>query len=178
MSNLDRGLILVHTGDGKGKTTAALGTVVRAVGQGLKPVIIQFVKGNWRTGEQAAMRLLGVEMYQMGFGFVNIRPSGKTEEEHLAQMEATFNFAREKAASGGYDLMVLDEINVAISLGGLDPSAVVRWLTTEKPRPLHVILTGRGAPPELVAVADLVTEMRLVKHHYEQGINAVRGIEF
>jgi cob(I)alamin adenosyltransferase len=175
---LERGLILVNTGDGKGKSTAAFGTVARAVGQGLKPIIIQFVKGNWRTGEQKAMEMLGVEMYQMGYGFIKIRPSHKTEEEHFARMQATFAFAREKAASGGYDLMVLDEINVAIAMGGLDSADVVRWLREEKPPKLHVILTGRGATQELIAGADLVTEMRLVKHHYEDGVGAVRGIEF
>lgn len=175
---LDRGLILVNTGDGKGKSTASFGTVARAVGQGLKPVVIQFVKGNWRTGEQKAMEMLGVDMYQMGYGFIRIRKSHKTEEEHFARMEATFDFAREKAASGQYDLMVLDEINVAISMGGLQAADVVQWLLHEKPKSLHVILTGRGAPPELIAAADLVTEMKLIKHHYQAGIGAVRGLEF
>lgn len=175
---LEHGLVLVNTGDGKGKTTAALGTVVRAVGQGLKPIIIQFIKGNWRTGEQKAMETLGVEMYQMGYGFVRIRPSHKTEDEHFAQMQATFAFAREKAATGRYDLMVLDEVNVAMSMGGLDVEDVVRWLQEEKPPQMHVILTGRGAPERLIQVADLVTEMRLIKHHYQQGQGAVRGIEF
>ncbi len=176
--DLDRGLILINTGDGKGKSTAAFGTVVRAVGQGLKPIVIQFVKGNWRTGEQKAMEILGVEMHQMGYGFMRFRPSHKTEEEHFAQMQGTFDFAREKAATGAYDLMVLDEINVAIALGGLDPAAVIRWLQAEKPTKLHVFLTGRGAPQALIEAADLVTEMRLVKHHFQAGIGAVRGLEF
>lgn len=175
---LERGLVLVNTGDGKGKSTASFGTVVRAVGQGLKPIIIQFVKGNWKTGEQKAMEMLGVEMYQMGYGFIKIRPSHKTEEEHFAQMKATFDFVREKAATDAYDLMVLDEINVAMAMGGLDPAEVVRWLTAEKPRRLHVILTGRGAPQAIIDAADLVTEMRLIKHYYEEGLGAVRGIEF
>jgi cob(I)alamin adenosyltransferase len=175
---LERGLVFINTGDGKGKSTASFGTVARAVGQGLKPIIIQFVKGNWRTGEQKAMEMLGVEMYQMGYGFIRIRPSHKSEEEHFAQMQATFDFAREKAATGAYDLMVLDEINVAISMGGLDPADVLRWLQAEKPVGMHVILTGRGAPQLLIDAADLVTEMKLIKHHFQAGIGAVRGLEF
>lgn len=175
---LERGLVLINTGDGKGKSTASFGTVARAVGQGLKPIVIQFVKGNWRTGEQKAMELLGVEMYQMGYGFIKIRPSHKSEEEHFAKMQGTFEFAKEKAATGEYDLMVLDEINVAISMGGLDPADVLRWLREEKPVGMHVILTGRGAPQLLIDAADLVTEMKLIKHHFQAGIGAVRGLEF
>lgn len=202
--NLDRGLILVHTGEGKGKSTAAFGVVLRAVGQGLRPIILQFIKGTWRTGEQKAFAALGVEMHQLGLGFVRAgaaggpggggsggggsgglageqpqaRSRGRSEAEHLAQMQAAFAFAREKAATGQYDLMLLDEINVAMKLGGLDPAEVLHWLLEEKPRQMHVILTGRGAPESIVAAADLVTEMRLVKHHYQAGIGAVRGIEF
>lgn len=175
---LDRGMIFVNTGDGKGKSTAAFGTVARAVGQGLKPVIIQFIKGNWRTGEQKAMEMLGVPMYQMGYGFIKIRPSHKTEEEHFAKMQGTFDFAKEQAATGEYDLMVLDEINVAMKMGGLDPAEVVKWLTEEKPRKMHVIMTGRGAPQAIIDAADLVSEMKLIKHHYQAGIGAVRGLEF
>ncbi|HYG58535.1 MAG TPA: cob(I)yrinic acid a,c-diamide adenosyltransferase [Symbiobacteriaceae bacterium] len=175
---MTQGLILVNTGDGKGKSTAAFGTVARAVGQGLKPIIIQFIKGTWKTGEQKAMELLGVEMYQMGFGFVKIRPSVKSEEEHLVQMEAAFAFARERAATGDYDLMVLDEVNLAMAMGGVDPQAIVHWLKHEKPKAMHVILTGRGAPQPVIDAADLVSEMRLVKHHYDSGTGAVRGIEF
>lgn len=176
--DLDRGLVLVNTGDGKGKSTAAFGTAIRAHGCGLKVCIVQFIKGNWRTGEQEAMKQLGIEMYQMGYGFIKIRPSHKTEEEHFARIQATFDFVREKAATGEYDLIVLDEINVALKMGGITPEAVVGWLREEKPRKLHVILTGRGAPPALIEAADLVSEMTLVKHHYQAGIGAVKGIEF
>ncbi len=176
--NLERGLVIVNTGDGKGKSTASFGVVARAVGQGLKCLVVQFVKGNWRTGEQKAMQMLGVEMYQMGYGFIRIRPSHKTEDEHFARMQATFDFAREKAATDAYDLLVLDEACFAMSLGGLDPELVVQWLQQEKPKRLHVILTGRGAPQAIIDAADLVTEMRLVKHYYDRGLGAVRGLEF
>lgn len=177
---LDRGLILVNTGDGKGKSTAAFGTALRAYGQGLKVLVIQFIKGRWRTGEQRAPEFLpGLEWYQLGYGFVFVQnPSGKTEDEHAQRVRDTWRFAREKVAGGEYDLLVLDEINVAMKMGFLDPAEVVRWLRGEKPRRMHVILTGRGAPPELIDIADTVTEMRPVKHVYQQGVGAVRGIEF
>jgi len=176
---LDRGLVLVNTGDGKGKSTAAFGTALRAVGQGMRVLVVQFIKGNWRTGEQQAPRWLpGLEWYKGGYGFVRIRRSHKTEEEHGQRAQATWAFAREKVAGDGYDLLVLDEINVAMRLGFIDPAEVAGWLTSGKPRRLHVILTGRGAPAEVVEAADTVTEMKLVKHAYQQGIGAVKGIEF
>lgn len=176
---LDRGLVLVNTGDGKGKSTAAFGTALRAVGQGMRVLVVQFIKGNWRTGEQQAPQWLpGLEWYKGGYGFVRIRRSHKTEEEHGQRAQATWTFAREKVAGDAYDLLLLDEINVAMRLGFIDPTEVAGWLTSGKPRRLHVILTGRGAPAEVVAVADTVTEMKLVKHAYQQGIGAVKGIEF
>lgn len=176
---LDRGLVLVNTGDGKGKSTAAFGTALRAVGQGMRVLVVQFIKGNWRTGEQQAPRWLpGLEWYKGGYGFVRIRRSHKTEEEHGQRAQATWAFAREKVAGDAYDLLLLDEINVATRLGFIDPTEVAAWLTSGKPRRLHVILTGRGAPAEVVAVADTVTEMKLVKHAYQEGIGSVKGIEF
>jgi cob(I)alamin adenosyltransferase len=174
-----KGLIIVHTGPGKGKTTAALGTALRAVGQGLKVLMVQFIKGSWHYGELDAARLLGEERIQilpMGRGFVKVGAE-KPNPEDIRLVEEAWKFARQKMLSGEFDLVILDEINYAISYKMLDAETVVETLKA-KPEMLHVILTGRNAHPAIVACADLVTEMREVKHPYQQGIPAQRGIEY
>lgn len=172
-----RGLVIVHTGNGKGKTTAALGLALRAVGQGLKVSMVQFIKGSWKYGELRAPEFLpGFEIRAMGRGFVDLgNPEPNPEDVALAQ--ETLAAAREKVLSGQYDMVILDEVNYAVSYGLLDVESVVR-LIQEKPPELHLVLTGRDARPEVVDVADLVTEMREIKHAFREGVKAQKGIEF
>jgi len=174
-----KGLIIVHTGPGKGKTTAALGTALRAVGQGLKVLMVQFLKGSWHYGELDAAQMLGEGRFKilpMGRGFVKVGAE-KPDPEDVRMVEEAWKYASEKIASQEYDLVILDEINYAISYKMLDPALVAERLG-KKPEMVHVILTGRNAHPSLVEMADLVTEMREVKHPYQKGIVAQRGIEY
>jgi cob(I)alamin adenosyltransferase len=174
-----KGLIIVHTGPGKGKTTAALGTALRAIGQGLKVLMVQFIKGSWHYGELDAAQMLGekhLKILPMGRGFVKLGAK-KPDPEDVRLVEEAWRFASEKIAKGEYDLVILDEINYAIHYRMLDPEVVVKALK-EKPEMMHVILTGRNAHPAIVACADLVTDMREVKHPYHQGVPAQRGIEY
>ena len=179
MPETKKGLIIVHTGPGKGKTTAALGTAFRAVGQGLKVLMVQFIKGSWHYGELDAARMLGegrLRILPMGRGFVKVGAE-KPDPEDVRRVEEAWEFARGRIQSGEYDLVILDEINYAISYKMLDPGRVVEALK-QKPAMVHVILTGRNAHPAIVEAADLVTEMREVKHPYQKGILAQRGIEY
>ncbi len=179
MPETKKGLTIVYTGPGKGKTTAALGVALRAVGQGLKVLMIQFIKGSWHYGELDAAQMLGddrLTIIPMGRGFVKIGVE-KPEPEDIRLAEEAWRFASLSMKSGEYDLIILDEINYAISYKMLKPEAVVEALKS-KPEMLHVILTGRNAHPAIVECADLVTEMREVKHPYQQGIPAQRGIEY
>jgi cob(I)alamin adenosyltransferase len=174
-----KGLIMVYTGPGKGKTTAALGTAFRAVGQGLKVLMVQFIKGSWHYGELDAAEALGKERFEilpMGRGFVKIGVE-KPDPEDVRKVEEAWAFSREKISSGEYGLVILDEINYAISYKMLMPEQVVEVLRV-KPEPVHVILTGRNAHPLITELADLVTEMREVKHPYQKGILAQRGIDY
>ena len=179
MPDTKRGLIIVHTGPGKGKTTAALGIAFRAVGQGLKVLMVQFIKGSWHYGELDAAKMLGdarFEILPMGRGFVKVGAE-KPDPEDVRLVEEAWQFAAGKIKSGNYDIVILDEINYAISYKMLDPEGVVEVLR-QKPEMLHVILTGRSAHPSIVECADLVTEMREVKHPYQKGVMAQRGIEY
>jgi len=174
-----KGLIIVHTGPGKGKTTAALGTAFRAVGQGLKVLMVQFIKGSWHYGELDAARLLGEERLKilpMGRGFVKVGTE-KPDPEDVRMVEQAWQLASTSIASGEFDLIILDEINYAISYRMLDPEIVTEALR-KRPEMLHVILTGRNAHPAIVELADLVTEMREVKHPFQRGIAAQKGIEY
>lgn len=174
-----KGLLIVYTGPGKGKTTCALGTAFRAVGQGLRVVIIQFIKGSWHYGELDAAKMLGDDKFEilpMGRGFVKVG-GAETDPEDVRLTEEAWEFAREKIYSGKCDLVVLDEINYVISYKMLDAERVVEALV-KRPEQIHVICTGRNAHPKLVEAADLVTEMREVKHPYTKGILAQRGIDY
>ncbi len=178
MSDTRRGLILINTGPGKGKTTAALGTALRAVGNGMKVLVLQFLKGSWHYGELDAVEAFGGNfvLKQMGRGFVKIG-GADTDPEDIRMVEEAWAEARAAILSGAWDMVVLDEINYAISYKMLD-AAVVAETLKEKPEMVHVILTGRNAHPLLMELADTVTEMREVKHAYEKGILAQRGIEY
>jgi cob(I)alamin adenosyltransferase len=175
-----RGLVIVNTGNGKGKTTAALGLVLRAAGNDLKVYVIQFIKGRWKTGESKTLALLpNVDVVRMGTGFTieRLRDPRIEMSEHEEAAARAFERAREVVASGEYDMVVLDEILGSIKAGLVTLDDVLT-LVREKPASLHLVLTGRDAPSELVDAADLVTEMRPVKHPLQQGIKAQRGIEF
>jgi cob(I)alamin adenosyltransferase len=173
-----RGLILINTGPGKGKTTAALGTALRAVGNGMRVLVLQFLKGSWHYGELDAVlaHAPNFVLKQMGRGFVKIG-GAETDPEDIRLVEAAWAEAREAILSGEWDLVILDEINYAISYGMLAPEQVAETLRA-RPEMVHVILTGRNAHPLLVELADTVTEMREVKHAYQKGILAQRGIEY
>lgn len=176
-----KGRILINTGDGKGKTTAALGTVLRAIGNEQHVLVLQFIKSGAGYGELKALARLSdfVEVRSMGKGFIfhkQEQDEAKMAAHRQAAAEA-WQMVKTEVASGKWDLIVLDEINYAISFGLLEVEEVVR-LIQGKPEALGLILTGRNAKPELIALADTVTEMKMVKHAYQQGIKAERGIEF
>jgi len=172
MSDSCRGLILINTGLGKGKTTAAMGTALRAVGNGMRVLMLQFLKGSWHYGELDAVQAFGQNfvLKQMGRGFVKVG-GAETDPEDIRLVEAAWAEAREAILSGEWDMVILDEINYAIGYGMLDPAQVTETLR-ERPEMVHVILTGRNAHPSLVELADTVTEMREVKHAYQKSILA------
>jgi cob(I)alamin adenosyltransferase len=178
MTDSRRGLILINTGPGKGKTTAAMGTALRAVGNGMRVLMLQFIKGSWHYGELEAAKSYGSNfiLKQMGRGFVKVG-GAETDPEDVRLVEAAWDEAREAIYSGDWDMVILDEINYAISYKMLDPAVVAEALRN-RPEMVHVILTGRNAHPLLVELADTVTEMREVKHAYQKGILAQRGIEY
>jgi cob(I)alamin adenosyltransferase len=167
-------LLWVNTGNGKGKSTAAFGLALRAIGQGLTVSIIQFIKGKWKTGEREAARRLGLELTPMGKGFTW---ESKNLEEDKAMMRRAWAAASEKILSGRYDLIILDELNYVLGYGYIAVDEVVQVLRSRPPH-VHVVLTGRNAPDEIMAMADGVTEMRDVKHPYRSGIPAQKGIDF
>jgi cob(I)alamin adenosyltransferase len=178
MADVRKGLIMVNTGPGKGKTTAAMGTALRAVGNGLKVLMLQFLKGSWHYGELDAVQAFGDNfvMKQMGRGFVKVG-GAETDPEDIKMVEECWAEAEEAILSGQWDLVILDEINYAIGYKMLDPEKVAEVLR-RKPEMVHVILTGRNAHKTIVDLADTVTEMREVKHAYQKGIEAQRGIEY
>jgi len=172
--NAPRGLILVNTGNGKGKSTAAFGLALRALGQGLTVSVIQFIKGKWKTGELDSAQRLGLEIMPMGKGFTW---ESKNLEEDKALMRQGWSVASQKILSGTYDLIILDEINYVLGYGYIPVDEVVRTLQS-RPAHVHVVLTGRNAPDEIMAIADCITEMRDIKHPYRNGIPAQKGIDF
>jgi len=178
MTDSRKGLILINTGPGKGKTTAAMGTALRAVGNGMRVLMLQFLKGSWHYGELDAVQAFGSSfvMKQMGRGFIKVG-AAEADPEDKRLVDAAWVEAREAILSGEWDMVILDEINYAIGYGMLDPAAVAETLRS-KPEMVHVILTGRNAHPLLVELADTVTEMREVKHAYQKGTLAQRGIEY
>jgi cob(I)alamin adenosyltransferase len=173
-----RGLVIVHTGNGKGKTTAALGMGMRSWGQGLRVLVLQFIKGNCTYGELKTVEKLGpdFDIRQMGEGWIDGPQDNALADHRRAAVEA-LNVAGVEIASGKWDLIILDEINYAIRFG-LVPLDEVVSLIEKKPPSLNLVLTGRNARPEIINRADLVTEMREVKHPFHEGIRAQKGIEF
>ncbi|MCX6826482.1 MAG: cob(I)yrinic acid a,c-diamide adenosyltransferase [candidate division Zixibacteria bacterium] len=175
----EKGLLIVYTGDGKGKTTAALGMVVRAVGYDWKVCIIQFIKGSWKYGEMDGIKKLApnVELNVVGEGFVGIIDDKKTIEVHRAAARKAFEMVLAKMSSDNYELMILDELNVALNLG-LITREELEEVIKKKPEKLHLVITGRGAIKWLIDQADLVTEMKEIKHPYRKGIPAQKGVDF
>jgi cob(I)alamin adenosyltransferase len=175
----EQGLIVVFTGDGKGKTSAALGTALRATGHKLYVSLVQFVKGPSGSGEAKAAERLApeFEFVSLGRGFVNCCGSTTPLEEHRRAAAEALEAARQRLHSGAWDMIILDEINTAVSLGLLDTQQVIDLVRSKPPR-VHLVLTGRDAKPEVVELADTVTEMRSVKHPYDQGKPARKGIDF
>lgn len=174
-----RGLVLVLTGDGKGKTTSCLGMAVRAVGYGMRVVMIQFIKGSLHYGELDGAKRLSpeFELIPMGKGFVGIRGDALPFSEHAAAARAALAAAREKMLSGAYDIVILDEVNVAVHLRLLELGDVIS-LIKEKPEGVHLILSGRHAHEEVVRLAHLVSEIRSLKHPYDLGFEAEKGIDY
>jgi cob(I)alamin adenosyltransferase len=173
---LKQGLIQVYTGDGKGKTTCALGLALRAVGQGFKVFMVQFLKTD-DTGEMEAARRLAPDFTLQSFGTPGFPRLTEPDAKTLEKVREAFALARQIILAGEHDLVILDEVNLTLTYGLL-PLAEMLELVRQRPPHVEVVLTGRGAPPELVALADLVTEMRPVKHYFEAGVKARRGIEW
>jgi cob(I)alamin adenosyltransferase len=172
--NNSHGLIWINTGNGKGKSTAAFGVAMRAIGQGLTVSVIQFIKGKWKTGELQAAERLGLELLPMGKGFTW---ESQNLEEDKTLMRQAWAVASEKILSGQFDLIILDEISYVLGYGYLAVDDVIQVLKS-RPQHIHVVLTGRNAPEEIIALADGVTEMRDVKHPYRNGVPAQKGIDF
>jgi cob(I)alamin adenosyltransferase len=173
---MKKNLLMIHTGKGKGKTTAALGLAFRALGHGFNVAVIQFIKGRWRCGElETAARFSDrIDFNVMGRGFT--WKSDDLEKDAALAREA-WETAKVKIASGRYRLVILDEMTYLFKYGMLDEAEVVSFLA-QRPDTVHVLITGRDAPEKLVAAADMVTEMKAVKHHYSAGISAQKGIEY
>lgn len=176
--NSEKGLVIIYTGEGKGKTTAALGLVLRAVGYKKKCLIVQFGKA-WFTGELVGIKKLApyVKIIQGGKGFLDILGSKVSLSAHKKAAKETFDLVYKETVSGKWDIVVADEIIGAVSSGILPLSSAMKLLT-DKPPKLDLVLTGHGVPKELIRKADLVTEMKEVKHPYRKGILAKKGLDF
>lgn len=170
-----KALTIVYTGNGKGKTTAALGMVLRAWGRGMQIVMLSFIKSETSNyGEERAAKKLGIELIPLGGGFTWL---SKDLEKDKALARKCWALCQEKIVSGTYDIVILDEITYPINYGWLDIDEVIEALRS-RPADLHIVITGRDAPPKLVEYADLVTEMREVKHPFQEGIKAQPGVDF
>lgn len=174
-----KGLVIVLTGDGKGKTTSALGMSLRASGHGMKVCFIHFIKCNILSGEQKSLAKLGpnIELHLTGKGFCGITGNPYPLQEQRVEAQAAVALAKEKISSGKYDMIILDEVNNALKLGLLDLTQVLD-LINSKPPLMHLILTGRNAHPDIIEKADTVTEMREVKHAFRQGVEPQLGADY
>jgi cob(I)alamin adenosyltransferase len=176
-ANIKKGLIIVHTGNGKGKSTAAFGLLLRSWGRGLRACVIQFIKNETaQFGEHKAAKKLDIEFISTGDGFTWL---SKDLDQSAARARHGWEIAKQKIVSGDYHLIILDEMTYCFKYGWLDFAEVRDWIKENKPAMLHLVITGRDASDELIAFADLVTEMVLIKHPFEeQGIRAQAGIEY
>jgi cob(I)alamin adenosyltransferase len=176
---MSRGLTIVYTGKGKGKTTAALGLALRATGYDKKICMIQFIKGSWHYGEMDSTKKLepGFEMVAVGKGFVGIMDDKSPKEDHEKVAKEAIKISSEKIHSGKYDIIILDEINYAVNLNLISVDDVLNLIKT-KPQDIDLVLTGNYAKEEVIEIADLVTEMKEIKHPFQKGIKAKKGIDF
>ncbi|MGB0855645.1 MAG: cob(I)yrinic acid a,c-diamide adenosyltransferase [Nitrosopumilus sp.] len=176
---IKNGLTIVYTGKGKGKTTAALGIALRAIGYEKKICMIQFIKGSWHYGEMDSSKRLEpeFEMIAIGKGFVGIIDDKSSKDDHEKIAKEAIRISNEKIHSGNYDIVILDEVNYAINLNLISVNDVLS-LIKSKPGELDLILTGNYAKPQIIEIADLVTEMREIKHPFQRGIKAKKGIDF
>jgi len=171
-----QGITLVNTGEGKGKSSSGFGVVFRAAGWGLKVCVIQLIKGKWKTGEQqAAAKFDNIEWHALGDGFTW---DTKNPEQDLDTSREIWEFAKNKILSEEFDLVMLDEINYCCGYGWFTGKEIADFIRDHKPSWMHLILTGRDAPQEIIEVADTVTEMHKVKHAFDSGIMAAQGVEF
>ena len=171
-----QGVMVVNTGEGKGKSSSAFGMVFRAAGWGMKVLVIQFIKGKWKTGEQkAAEKFENIEWHAMGDGFTW---DTKNPEQDIKTTQEIWDFAKKKIKSEEFDVVLLDEINYCCGYGWLSGDEIVEFLQENRPAWMHMIFTGRNAAEEVVAFADTVTNMTNVKHAFEKDIKATQGIEF
>ena len=172
-------LVIVYTGKGKGKTTAALGMALRAVGHKQKICFIQFIKGSWHYGELDSLQRLTpeLELVVSGKGFVGIIDDTSPKEEHKKVANEAIQLSKKRIQSGKYDLVILDEVNYAVNLGLIDIKQVID-LIKSRPTNVSLVLTGNHARPELIELSDLVTEMKEIKHPFQSGIKAKKGIDF
>ena len=176
MTKRKKGLVIVNTGDGKGKTTAALGLMLRAWGRGMRVCMLQFIKNEKANfGEIKAAHKLGLEITPIGDGFTW---TSKDIDETIAHARHGWEEAKKRILSSDYDIVILDEFTYTLHFDWLDTNEVIAWLRENKPPMLHVVITGRNAPQELIDYADLVTEMKEIKHPYNEGIKAQPGVEF
>lgn len=177
---MNKGLIYIITGDGKGKTTASFGLALRAAGNGWKTLVVQFLKDNsWKSGEveYIAKHIPEIDIISCGGGFVGIAHDNKPKSHHIKKAEEAFEIIANKLKMGDYQLLILDEINVAIDLKLIKLSQVIKFLKT-KPTNLHVVLTGRKAHPSIIKLADMVSEIKNIKHPFDSGTPAQKGIDY
>jgi cob(I)alamin adenosyltransferase len=173
------GMVIVYTGNGKGKTTASLGVALRAIGHGFRVCMVQFIKGEWHYGELNSIKRLepDLELIVAGKGFIGIIDDDHAFEEHVKAANTALNIANQKISLGTFDIIILDEINYAINLGVVKLEDVIK-IVKNRPKNVSLILTGNHAREELISLADLVTEMKEIKHPYKKGIKAKKGIDF
>jgi cob(I)alamin adenosyltransferase len=178
-SSSNDGIVIVYTGNGKGKTTASLGVALRAIGHGLRVCMVQFIKGEWHYGELNSIKKLepDFELIAAGKGFIGIIDDDHAFEEHVRAAKTALDIVEQKILLDTFDIIILDEINYALHLGVLQLADVMKILQN-RPKHLSLILTGNHACEEIITLADLVTEMKEIKHPYKKGIKAKRGIDF
>ena len=171
-----KGITLVNTGDGKGKSSAGFGVVFRAAGWGMKVCVIQYIKGKWKTGEQeAAKRFDNIEWHALGDGFTW---DTKNPEQDLKTSREIWAFSKEKIRNGDFDVVMLDEINYCVGYGWITGAEIAQFIREEKPPYMHLILTGRDTAQEVIEAADTATEMKMLKHAFSNGVKAEQGMEF
>ncbi|RPI80497.1 MAG: cob(I)yrinic acid a,c-diamide adenosyltransferase [Nitrosopumilales archaeon] len=178
-SSSQDGIVIVYTGNGKGKTTASLGVALRAIGHGLKVCMVQFIKGEWHYGELNSIKKLepDFELIVAGKGFIGIIDDDHAFEEHVRAAKTALSIVEQKISLGTFDIVILDEINYAVNLGVIKLEDVMK-IVQNRPKNVSLILTGNHACEEIISLADLVTEMKEIKHPYKKGIKAKKGIDF